>query len=235
MALQFNLLPDVKLEFNQQQHLKRLVMMTSALAVTAALALFILSFVVVDILQKQLINNANNDIKTYSAKLQAIPNLSKVLTIQNQLNALPNLHQQKHIVSRLYTYMPRITPTNVNIGQLSLDSSANTVEIQGTADTIQSVNKFVDTLKFTNYTTGGSQKPAFSNVVLTSVDRADDKATYTISFSFDPALFSATQNVQLAIPQETTTRSVIDSPDPASLLFNGQTAKPKTSDQQGGQ
>lgn len=231
MAVQFNLLPDVKLEFQQQQRLKRTVYGISALAVAFALVLFILSFVVVDILQKQLISNANNDIKTYSNKLQAIPNLSKVLTIQNQLNALPDLHQQKHITSRLFSYLPEITPVKVNIGKLSIDTNASTLDIQGTADTIESVNKFVDTLKFTDFTLNNNadnKTKAFSNVVLTQVDRDDKQATYTIDLSFDPTLFSASQSVQLVVPQETTTRSVINSPNPASL-FNGQTAKPSTS------
>ena len=213
-----------------------MVYAVSMLAVAFALALFILSFFIVNVLQKELINSANNDIKTYSNKLKAIPNLDKVLTIQNQLNALPSLHQQKHISSRLLTYLPQITPVKVNIGKLSLDNSANTMDIQGTADTIQSVNKFVDTLKFTYYTVNNdstTKKQAFSNVVLTQVDRDDKQATYTIDLSFDPALFGASQAVQLVVPQETTTRSVQDSPNPSSL-FNGQTATPKTG-QQGSQ
>jgi hypothetical protein len=95
----------------------------------------------------------------------------------------------------------------------------------------------VDTLKFTTYTSGStSKKTAFSNVILSKVDRDDKQATYTIDMSFDPLLFSAVQSVKLDVPQETTTRSVLNSPDASSLLFNGQTAKPKTNTtNQGGQ
>ncbi|HET7827647.1 MAG TPA: PilN domain-containing protein, partial [Candidatus Saccharimonadales bacterium] len=150
----------------------------------------------------------------------------------------PSLHQQKPLTSRLFSYLPQITPVNVNIGKLNLNMSGNTMEISGTADTIQSVNTFVDTLKFTYYTVGNnstSQTPAFSNVVLSQVDRNSNQATYTIDLNFDPALFGAAKNVQLVVPKETTTRSVLDSPDPSSLLFNGQTAKPKSSSSTGGQ
>lgn len=237
MGVQFNLLPDVKLEFNQQKRLKRLIFTVAALTMAAALTLFIISFVVVNILQKQLIKSANNDIKNYSSQLQKVPNLSKVLTIQNQLNTLVGLHQQKHITSRLFTYLPQVVPANVNIGQLSLDTSANTMDIQGTADSIESVNKFVDTLKFTYYTANNdpsTKNPAFSNVILSQVNKANNQATYTIDLSFDPALFSATQSVQLVVPKETTTRSVLDSPNP-SELFNGQTGKPNTTSKQGSQ
>src|SRR6266576_1242806 len=94
--VQFNLLPDVKLEFNRSQHAKRVVYALSALATGIALIIFVLSFLSVDVLQKQLLSSANNDINNYSKKLKSIPNLDKILTIQNQLNSLPSLHQKKH-------------------------------------------------------------------------------------------------------------------------------------------
>ncbi|HVS79124.1 MAG TPA: hypothetical protein VHD84_02455 [Candidatus Saccharimonadales bacterium] len=227
--VQFNLLPDIKLEFDRSQRLKRVVYAISSLAVGVVAVLFILSFLTVNVLQKKLLDNANNDINHYSQQLQNIPDLAKILTIQNQLDALPNLHQTKHITSRLLTYLPEITPTNANIGKIDLDTTANTIEITGTADTVEIVNKFVDTLKFTTYTVNGdktNQKLAFSNVILTKVDRNDENATYTIDANFDPALFDAAQNIALVVPQEITTRSVINAPSISGLsapLFNGQT------------
>ncbi len=249
MAVQFNLLPDVKLEFNRQQHIKRTVYTASFLAVAVAVALTVLAFFAVDVLQKKLLSDAQNDITKYSKNLQSIPNLDKVLTIQNQLTALPGLHQKKHVVSRLFDYLPSLTPTNVHIGKISLDTTANTLSVTGTADTVVLVNTFVDTLKFTNYNLNGvtdqktcvqdngkwnsasntCTKPAFSNVILSKVDRDDKGATYTIDMSFDPALFDSTQTaLHLVIPSETTTRSKLDAPNPSDLLFNGQGVKPAT-------
>lgn len=226
MSVQFNLLPDVKLEFNRQQRTKRLVYLASGLSVVIALALFIISFASVNILQKKLLSDANGNIISYSNKLKNIPNLDKVLTIQNQLNSLPGLHQKKHVVSRLFDYLPQVMPANVHVGKLNMDTTANTITIIGTADTIESVNKFVDTLKFTTFIVGQDQstsKSAFLSVVLTKVDRNDKGASYTIDTSFDPALFDASQNVSLVVPNETTTRSILNTPDANSLLFNGQT------------
>jgi Tfp pilus assembly protein PilN len=237
MAVQFNLLPDVKLEYDKAQRAKRLVYAVSILASSVVVVVFILSFISVNVLQKKLLNDAGKDVTTYSNKLKSIPDLDKILTIQNQLTALPALHQQKHYASRLFTYLPQITPTNVGIGKLTIDTGASTIEVSGTADTVQSVNKFIDTLKFTSYTIGDDQstkKLAFSNVILTKVDRDDKGASYTIDGSFDPLLFTGTQNIKLVVPQQTTTRSVLNAPDPANPLFNGQTgAKPTT--QQGTQ
>lgn len=240
MAVQFNLLPDVKLEYDRAQRAKRLVYTVSILAVGVIAAITIISFISVNVLQKKLLNDANSDINNYSQKLKSIPNLDKVLTIQNQLNSLPGLHQKKHITSRIFTYLPEVTPVNVNIGKLTLDTTANTIDIDGTADTVESINKFVDTLKFTTFIVGGDnsvKKKAFSNVILTKVDRNKKNANYTIDASFDPALFDANQEIGLIIPQETTTRSVIDTPNTNSLLFNGQTSDTtkKTDNQQGSQ
>ncbi|MGH9638092.1 MAG: PilN domain-containing protein [Candidatus Angelobacter sp.] len=228
MAVQFNLLPDVKLEFNRAQHTKRLVYTISFLAMGIAVGLFIISFVTVDVLQKKLLNDASNDINNYNQQLKSIPDLAKILTIQHQLESLQNLHTSKHYVSRLFSYIPQVTPTNLNMGKLDLDATANTMEITGTADTVQTVNKFVDTLKYTSYTMGGSQssqKLAFSNVTLSKIDRNGRGASYTVDLSFDPALFTGTSSVSLSVPKETTTRSVLDTPNLSSLLFNGDTGK----------
>jgi Tfp pilus assembly protein PilN len=229
MAVQFNLLPDIKLEFDRAQRTKRLVYTLSALATGTAIALFVISFLSVNVLQKKLLNDANADIKNYSQKLKSIPDLEKVLTVQNQLNSLPGLQQKKHVTSRLFTYLPELTPTNINIGKLTLDTTANTISITGTADKVETINKFVDTLKFTAYTVGSDQSKsvkAFSNVILTKVDRNEKKASYTIDASFDPVLFDASSSVTLAVPHEITTRSVINTPSADNPLFNGQTGKP---------
>lgn len=201
MAVQFNLLPDIKLEFDRQQRVKKLVFTLEFLTSAVVIVIFIISFFSVNILQKKLLNDANADINNYSQKLKAIPNFEKILTIQNQLNSLPTLHQQKHYMSRLLSYLPQVTPANVHIGKLSADTTASTISITGTADTVQSVNKFVDTLKNSNYVIDGvnskadcdkqsgkwlsdtSQctKLAFSNIILTKIDRDDKKAIYTIN------------------------------------------------------
>jgi Tfp pilus assembly protein PilN len=237
MAVQFNLLPDVKLELDRQVRTKHFIYTVTFLASAAAIALVVVSFFAVNILQKKLLNDANNDINKYSQQLKSIPNLDKVLTIQNQLNSLPALHQQKHQTSLLFTYLPQLTPTKISIGKLTLDNTANTLDVSGTADTVETINKFIDTLKFTSYKIAGDQntkKPAFSNVVLTKVDRDDKGASYTIDANFDPLLFSG-KNITLVVPQQTTTRSVINAPSADSPLFNGQTQTQTQSQKQGAQ
>jgi hypothetical protein len=256
MAVQFNLLPDVKLEFNRSQHTKRMVYTLSALASLVVIGLFVISFVVVNVLQKELLNHANGDIQYYSNKIKGIKDLSQVLTIQNQLKALPTLHSQKHYTSRLFNYLPELTPNDIHIGKLSLDTTANTIQIDGTSDSVEHINKFVDTFKYAVYSIPDVKdkntcsqdsgnwhdndqtctKLAFNQVVLTRVDRSQKEASYTLNASYDPALFTGTKGVDLVVNQEVTTRSVLDAPS-LTALFNGDTGKPSDTDKanQGGQ
>jgi Tfp pilus assembly protein PilN len=175
--IQFNLLPDVKLEYIKARRLKRSVVLISGLVVAASLTLLIIMFVGVVVFQKKHMNDLSADIKTDKSKLESVQDLDKILTVQNQLGSLPALHDQKPVTSRLFTYLPQLTPQQASISDLTLDFDAQTLSVKGTADTISTINKFVDTLKFTDMKIGDEQKRAFSAVVLSTFDRTD-KASY---------------------------------------------------------
>ncbi len=155
--IQFNLLPDVKLEYIRAQRVKRTVVGIAVLVAGISLTILVLLFLVVDVFQKQHLKGLNNDIKTDTNKLLSINDLSKVLTIQNQLSSLPTLHANKPVTSRLFGYLKQIVPNNVNISSLSVTFGANTMTFTGTADKIVTVNKFVDTLKFTTFGIGSGK------------------------------------------------------------------------------
>ena len=219
--IQFNLLPDVKLEYIRSQRLKRSTVGIAVVAAAGALFILIMLFLVVDVFQKQHLNGLNSDIKTDSSKLQSVTDLNKILTIQNQLNSLPALHAQKPVTSRLFTYISQIVPNNVSIAQLNIDFDQHTLTFTGSADGISTVNKFTDTLKFTTYkTSNGTNSPnAFSDVVLSSFARTDKGASYSISTNFDATIFDSSQTVQLIVPSIVTTRSETEKP---SDLFKEQ-------------
>ncbi len=167
--IQFNLLPDVKLEFLKAQKLKRSVVGIAIIAGGASLTLLILLAMAVLVFQKQHLNGLNEDIKKYTNQLKAVNDLDKVLTIQNQINSLsctakelqegkkPCLHDKKPVTSRLFGYLRQVVPANVNISQLTVDMAQHTMLFTGNANSLNTVNKFVDTLKFTGYGTGNVQ------------------------------------------------------------------------------
>lgn len=211
--IQFNLLPDVKLEYIKARRSKRMVLLTATGVTAVSLLFFVGLFLVVNVLQTKHINDLNNDIKKHTATLQSIPNLDKILTVQNQLGSLTTLHEQKPITSRMITYLGQLTPAQATISNVNLDYTASTINITGAADALSTVNKFVDTLKFTTYTVDGSTpKKAFSNVVLTSFATADKGVTYQITMSFDPVIFDGTKDVKLVVPKIISTRSETEKP-----------------------
>lgn len=229
---QFNLLPDIK-----QANIKttRLINLINSGAITAAavsLSIFVVMLVTVAGLQKKQLSDANGQIAQYTNELKGNGSLEKILTVQNQLTTLADLHKNKHISSRIFTYLPEVTPTSVSLGNLSLDLTNNTMQITGNADSQKSVNTFIDTLKFTTYTINeGSEKTAFPSVIESSFGIAANAASFTLSVTFDPVLFT-NSNLDdqgnpvvptLKVPKLTSTRSVVD--DPANVLFNGQNAE----------
>src|SRR3979411_1883627 len=99
--VQFNLLPDVKIQYLKARRQEHLVVLISTFATIAGIAIVLILLSTVYVVQKKNLSDLNRDIKTDSQQLQATPNLDKILTVQNQLKALPSLHDQKPVVTRL--------------------------------------------------------------------------------------------------------------------------------------
>lgn len=217
--IQLNLLPDVKTNYIKSQRTKHTVLLSTFIISGAALGIVLLLASVVYGAQKLRLNSLDNDIKANTAKLKKVDNLDKILTIQNQLKALPGLHSEKPVMGRLFTFLPQITPNDITIANFDLALDDSTMSITGTTKDLVSVNKFVDTLKFTKFTTDSNQDPenAFSSVVLSSFSRSDTTASYTITLKFDSKLFgSENETVTLVVPKITSTRSEVERP---SSLF----------------
>lgn len=222
--IELNLLPDVKLEFIKTQRMRQLVLSTSILVGAISVALLVL-LLIFSGLQKKHLNDLGKDIKSDSAKLEKQPEISKILTVQNQLQSLTSLHDQKPASSRLFDFLNQVTPTQVDVTNLTTDFTASTISVTGTANSLSSVNKYIDTLKFTKYTIedeDGAGTAAFSNIVLSSFSLATGAeakgrpANYTITLQYDTSIFDITKKISLSVPNQTTTRSAIEKP---SALF----------------
>src|SRR5436853_549214 len=98
--IQLNLLPEVKLEYIKAQRSRHLVLTTSLIISAAAIALLLLLFGI-DFAQKKHLNDLSKDIKNESLALQQKPDITKILTVQNQLESLTALHANKPAAPRL--------------------------------------------------------------------------------------------------------------------------------------
>lgn len=217
---QLNLLPDVKLEYIKAQRSRRMAVSISFLACVGTIGLLIL-LLAASGLQKKHLNDLSQDIKTDSTKLQKKPEIAKILTVQNQLGSLTALHSEKPAASRLFDYLNEVTPPQVSITSFKVDFTEQTSTITGTSESLSSVNKYIDTLKFTTYKVkgGSSGTKAFSNVVLTNFGLSSNlkqangqPANYTITLGYDKNIFDITQNVSLSVPSLNTTRSALAQP-----------------------
>jgi hypothetical protein len=182
-------------------------------------------------LQAKRISDLNSTIKSTTNKLQSNSNLNKILTLQNQLTSIPTLDNQDPVAWRLVGnntiqgFITQVTPATASIGTLNADFTTDNVSVQGTADSLYTVNQYADTLKFTKFSINGdtsNEQLAFSDVTLSNFGYTTDGVVdYLITLNFNPDLFNISDNIALDVPQNyITTRSQIDQP---SELFNGKT------------
>ena len=206
--IQFNLLPDIKIQYLRANRQKHTVVLVSTLVTVLSVALLAVLLVIVYGLQKKNIVDLNSDIKTSSSELQSTKDLNKILTVQNQLKALPQLHNDKAVASRLFAYLGQATPPNASNNRTIADFTQHTISISGTSDTLNTINLYIDRLKATTYRTtdasnGGTSDnadvPAFSQVTLSSFGRDNTTATYTVTMNFDPIIFSEASDVTFSI------------------------------------
>jgi Tfp pilus assembly protein PilN len=221
--IQFNLLPDIKVQSIRTQKTKRTVIVIAVASVAFSVGLLVLVFSFTAV-QKQHIGNLDEDISSLRSELEGVEDLTEILSVQNQLNTLPDLYNQRPAVDRLPVYIDQTTPTVVKLNNLLLDYSTSTMEISGTADTLEAVNNYADTLKYTTYKVEGETSDtlyAFKDVVLKEFGRDDVQASFTITLTFDPVIYDISKKVQLTVPNLVTTRAQV----PSAELFNGATVE----------
>lgn len=221
--IQFNLLPDVKIKYITARRQKRLVMLVAFLVSSGSMAILLLFVSYIYIIQGAQISSLDKKIKSASSsisnKKDQVDDINKVLTVQNQLKSLDSLHSEKPITSRIYEYLAKITPSQVTISKLAVDNNegVESITLQGSTNTLETVNKFVDTLKFTTFqpVAEKSEKvPVFQDVVLSSFSRNDAGSTYSIKLKYDPIIFDSNELASgLVVPEGLiTTRSELGRP-----------------------
>jgi hypothetical protein len=218
--IQFNLLPDVKLEFVKAQRVKHTVVSAAIITTGSAFAIFILLFLAVNVAQRKQINDLGTEIKTLSKELKETPDLDKILTIQNQLSKLTDLHAAKPAAARSFTYIQQLVPPNVSLNEFNVDFDTKAISISGNAAQLTDVNKLVDTLKFTQLNsaetgTDGEQAAsgrAFSNVVLAQFTRSEDAASFTVTATYKEDIFDNKASTGLKVPNQVSSPSVVGQP-----------------------
>lgn len=222
--IQFNLLPDIKLEYIRMKRLKRLLISMSTLVAASSLMIALVLFGYVNFAQKGHMEDLDRDLTRDANKLTSTKDIDRIITVQNQLASLPALHEGKPAASRLFVYLSQVTPADTSVKSISLDFTTNLVTLSGNAKDLLGVNRYIDTLKFTTYTVEGTKesKKAFSKVLLAGFSAgaggqpdetgALSQAGFQTTFEFDPTIFDNKTKVKLNVPNTITTRSQINNP-----------------------
>jgi len=83
--IQFNLLPDVKIEYVKAKRTKRIILSGATVVSIAVVVVTALMFSYVHVAQKKHITDLTNDIVSVTADIKSTDNLNNILTVQNQL------------------------------------------------------------------------------------------------------------------------------------------------------
>lgn len=232
--IQLNLLPDLKKEYLQAQKAKAMVIAIAIFVTLGAFALSALLFFYVTFVQQFQINLASDDISKKTQQLKDVPDIDKYLTVQNQLAALPALHDGKGMYSRLYDFLSVLNPSapnNVLLSDLRVISDDRTIIFTGTTASYQTLNVFVDTLKnaTVSYKANGQgdlvESKMFDQVLVQTADivRTNSAAVvgFTVKTTYSEQLFNARNTDMTAkVPNITTTPSVTQSPSAPQQIFN---------------
>lgn len=147
--IEINLIPDVKQELLKAQRTRAAVISSSILVsiitggVVVALALYVFG------VQTVRSSVLDGQIKDGSDKLSKVEDLSKMLTIQNQLTKISELHANKNIDSRVFDMLSAVTPVGdntVRFSQISIDAESSTIRLEGQTNTYDSMEIFKKTV-----------------------------------------------------------------------------------------
>ena len=211
--IEINLVPDVKQELIKAQRVRATVISFSILigfvtaGIVTLLAVYVFGF--------QTIRSgiADGAIKDGAAKLASVEDLSKTLTIQNQLTKITTMHADKKINSRLFNVLNAIippAPNDIKISTLSLDSAAGTISIEGQAsNSYAAVEVFKKTIEGAKvkFTAGDAEQEVTlaSNVTTGDTSYGEDSTgskvlRFTMVFTYAPELFaSSSTNLSVLI------------------------------------
>lgn len=204
--IEINLVPDVKQELLKAQRVRSTVIAFSILIGIISIAVVVLLSIYVFGIQKVRDNMANDEIKKGIAKLQSVKDLSKTLTIQNQLSKIESLNNNKKIDSRIFEVLGAVVPPDPNdiqFSKIEIDSEMNLIKLEAQAensyDALQTFEKTLEGAKLEITGLDGKvQKDLItlaSNINKSGISYGQSTngsrvLNFTMSFNYAPELFS---------------------------------------------
>ncbi len=219
--IEINLVPNVKQELIKAQRVRSKVIAGAIFIGVASIAVVILLAFYVFGVQTARGFIADTSINDKSKTLANVSDLSKTLTIQNQLTKISALNSDKKIDSRVFDMLTAIippAPNDIQISDMTIDSATDTITINGQAANsyaaVEVFKKTIDGAKV-KYTESDKDGVKLATDISTSNTSYGEDTTgakvlrFTISFTYAKELFSPeSKNVSVVV---TTQGNVTDS------------------------
>ena len=212
--IEINLVPDIKQELIKAQRVRSTVIAGSIVVGVISIAIVTLLAIYVFTVQSFRSGLADAAIKQGSSDLSGVADLSKTLTIQNQLTKITDLNNKKKIDSRIFDLLSAVIPpipNNILISTLTVDSDAGLITIEGQAPNsyaaVEVFRKTIEgaTVKYTDSNNAKKEVTLASSVSTSNTSYGEDSSgskvlRFTISFVYAHELFSpSSKNVSVVI------------------------------------
>ncbi len=221
--IELNLVPDVKQELLKAQRVRTAVISAAILIGIAAIGIVALLALYLFGVQTVRSTFADNAIKSETEKLQKTDDLTNILTIQNQLSKLSDMHNSKNIDSRIFSVLTAINPSSPNeivISSAKVDADNKVITIDGQASNgYEAAEIFKKTILSTVMTykdpEGTQQKVSLTkDVSTTDMSYGEDASgkkvlRFTLSFTYPDEFFS--RSSQSAVIERPDRKNVTDS------------------------
>lgn len=141
---EINLVPEIKRQMIKAMRFRNIMLFVCIILASVAGATVV---IMGGIWESQNISMSVQDgkLKTMSEKLKSYDSLSEFLTIQTQLNDLEEINNNKKVLSRVFPIVSTILPEGpdtIEISELSVDLSTNTIRFDAQADA--KVSPYID-------------------------------------------------------------------------------------------
>jgi hypothetical protein len=200
--IEINLIPDVKQELLRAERARTTV--TSLSITIGIISVAAVALLAVYVFGVQTVRSAIADetIKTESAKLSSVEDLSKILTIQNQLGKINELNDQKKINSRVFDMLAAVippAPNTVQISTLAINADDASITLEGQTPGYESLEIFKKTVDGAVVTfqgeDGDEEVPLAEDISTSDVSYGEDSSgarvlRFTLTFTYPEELFS---------------------------------------------
>jgi hypothetical protein len=217
--IEINLIPDVKQELIKARRVRSTVISGAIIVGIAAVGVVVLLAIYVFGAQTLRDKFADDAIKSENSKLAQVKDLPNMLTVQNQLTKLSEMHDAKMINSRAFDVLTAIVPpepNNIAVSRLVVDSEENTITIEGQAvngyPALETFKKTIEATKIIYASEGEDDVTSValaSDVVEGERSYGDDETgrkvlRFTLSFTYADELFARdSKNTLIAGPSRT--------------------------------